>query len=164
MFFDLFVPAHLNLTCLECRLDLLASPYIGKSFRLDFFVCASIKIERFFLDLLLCAACRWLHKKIVEDLQFSAKSDSQQNLCFKILTGGSSGDELIPNSELSRNSCLHESVYVWLRGMLELAAQKLLLSELKEQKHVSLAFVVTKEQIEHIVDHLIGITDSSSKK
>jgi hypothetical protein len=48
--------------------------------------------------------------------------------------------------------------------MLELAAQKLLLSELKEQKHVSLAFVVTKEQIEHIVDHLIGITDSSSKK
>jgi hypothetical protein len=101
----------------------------------------------------------------VEDIRVSSSNDQMQHtMCVKILTGGSSDDELIPNCELSRNSCLHESVSVWLKGILELAAQKLLLSELKEEKHTSLALDMTKEQIERINDHLIAITDSSSKK
>jgi hypothetical protein len=88
----------------------------------------------------------------------------QQHVSVKVLTGGSSGDELIPNSELSRNSCLHESVFVWLKGILELTAQKNTLSKLNEEKHISLALQISEEQIEHMTDQLIAITDSSSKK
>jgi hypothetical protein len=80
-----------------------------------------------------------------------------------VLTGGSFGDELIPNSDLSRNSYLHESVQVWFKGMLELAAQQSLLSALTEEKSVSLKLVLKKENLLQITDHIISTTDASYK-
>jgi hypothetical protein len=115
------------------------------------------------IELTLCCY-RWFYIKVAEDLRFLTKDAMHHTMTLKILTGGSSADELVPNSELSRNSCLHESVHVWLNGILELAAQKQILSCLKEEKHISLALDVTRQQIEQISDHLIAITDSSSKK
>ena len=80
-----------------------------------------------------------------------------------MLTGGSSCDELIPNTELSRDSYLHESVHVWLKGILELAAQQTVLSTLKEEKSVFLKLVLRKENLLQIADHIIVTTNSSSK-
>jgi hypothetical protein len=107
---------------------------------------------------------RWFYSKIAEDIRFlSATSSIRQEVSLHILTGGSSGDELIPNSELSRNSFLHESVHVWLTGILELASQQTLLSSLNEEKSVSLKLVLCADNLLQIVDHIITTTDTLSK-
>jgi hypothetical protein len=99
---------------------------------------------------------RWLHSGIVDDLQTAATGSNQHKISVKILTGGSAGDELIPNTELSRNSCLHEAVNVWLTGMLESAAQQTALSTLRDERATSLTLELTKEQIAQIVDRVRG--------
>jgi len=85
-------------------------------------------------------------------------------ISVKILTGGSAGDELVPNTELSRSSFLHEAVNVWLKGMLEPAAQQTVLSTLKDERSASLTLELTKVQIAQIVDHIVTMTDASFKK
>lgn len=107
--------------------------------------------------------CRWLHSRVVKDLEYFATTSTQQTLSVQILTGGSSGDELIPNSDISRNSYLHESVYVWLKGMLQLTAQQRVLSALKNEPSKCLTVELTKEQIVQIADHIVALTDSSTK-
>jgi hypothetical protein len=106
---------------------------------------------------------RWFYSRIVEDLHSIATSPVQHEILVNVLTGGSSSDELIPNAELSRHGYLHESVHVWLKGILELTAQQTVLSTFKEEKCVFLKLVLNKENLSQIVDHIIATTDTSSK-
>jgi hypothetical protein len=107
---------------------------------------------------------RWFHCKILEDIQSASKISVDREITVKILTGGSSNDELIPNSDLSRESYLHSSVSVWLKGMFKCAAQQILLTSLKDEPSVSLTMILSKEHLAQLIDHIITITESLFKK
>lgn len=107
---------------------------------------------------------RWFHCKLLEDLQSASNISVDRDITVKILTGGSSNDELIPNSDLSRESYLHSSVSVWLKGMFKCAAQQVLLTSLKDEPSVSLTMSLSKEHLVQLIDHIITITESLFKK
>jgi hypothetical protein len=113
--------------------------------------------------------CRWFHSKILEDLQSTSTISVDREITVKILTGGkgfwrSSSDELIPNSDLSRESYLHSSVSVWLKGMFKCAAQQILLTSLKDEPRVCLTMNLSKEHLAQLIDHIVTITESSFNK